>query len=735
MQQSNLKQGFLLPDATLRVQVLVPYPVARVYDYMVPEGMILSAGDYVRVSLGKKDTVGVVWSLAGDGKLDPARLKSVQQKYACPPMPEAQRQFIEWVARYTMADMGTVLKMSVSVPDAFQPPKTAQAYTLPDKAPDKISSNRKKVIDLLSDAVPRRAVDIARQVGCSATIIRAMAAAGQLKAAPLSTPAPCQIVTVPANSLVFSESQKQAADSLTQLVAAKKYSAALLDGVTGAGKTEVYFEAAAEALRQGRQVLILLPEISLSTQFLDRFKRRFGIAPAIWHSEVSPAQRRTAWTGVAEGKTKVVAGARSALFLPYADLGLVIVDEEHDSSYKQEEGVQYHARDMAIVRARLGNIPVILVSATPALETMHNVKQGRYQYLHLPSRHAGAAMPEMRIIDLKAAPPGRGQFLSPTLQQALRETLAVGEQSLLFLNRRGYAPLTLCRACGYRFQCQSCAAWLVEHRHHIRMQCHHCGYSRPLPECCPECGAEDSLAACGPGVERIQEEVQALLPEARTLILASDIVTSPKMIGDAVRRIEDRKVDVIIGTQIVAKGHHFPFLTCVGVVDADLGLAGGDLRAGERTFQLLHQVSGRAGRGEKPGRVYIQTYMPEQTVIRALAANDRDRFLEVEAGEREKAGMPPYGRLAALIVSGTDEEKLDLFCRVLAQKAPRFDDVRILGPAPAPLAFLRGRHRRRLLVKTGKTVALQKFLGEWLSSVRVPGGLQLKIDIDPQSFY
>jgi primosomal protein N' (replication factor Y) len=366
---------------------------------------------------------------------------------------------------------------------------------------------------------------------------------------------------------------------------------------------------------------------------------------------------------------------------------------------------------------------------------MYNVKQGKYHYLHLASRHAGAKLPDMHVIDLKKNPPQRGHFLAPPLQQALQQTLAAGEQSLLFLNRRGYAPLTLCRTCGYRFQCPSCTAWLVEHRSHTRMQCHHCGFSQPLPHQCPQCHEEESLASCGPGVERIQEEVQNLLPEARTLVLASDVITSPKMINDAVRQVEDHKVDVIIGTQIIAKGHHFPSLTCVGVVDADLGLSGGDLRAGERTFQILHQVSGRAGRGEKPGRVYLQTYMPEQPVMQALAANDRDRFIDAETREREKGGMPPFGRLAALILSCTDELRLDHFCRALAQKAPRYDDVRILGPAPAPLAFLRGKHRRRLLVKADKSIAIQKFLGEWLSAIKVPGAIQLKIDIDPQSFY
>lgn len=735
MSKTGLKQGLLLPELSARAQVLAPFPVPKAYDYRLPTGMSLEAGDYVRIPLGKKETPGVVWSLESDAAIDPGRVKYILQKYALPPMPQVHRQFLEWVARYTMSDLGTVLKMSLSAPEALQPPKTVPAYTLPDEVPAKLSSHRRKVLEWLSDNLPHKAADIAKQVGCSATIIRAMADAGQLKVVSAAPPAPCEIKDVLANTLTFSETQQEVADALVRQVEARKYSVTLLDGVTGAGKTEVYFEAVAAALKQGRQVLILLPEISLSAQFLERFKRRFGVTPALWHSEVSPAQRRLTWSGVAEGKTKVVVGARSALFLPFADLGLIAVDEEHDASYKQEEGVLYNARDMSIVRAHLGGIPAILVSATPSLESMYNVKQGKYAYLHLPSRHAGATMPSMHVIDLKTSAPGRGLFLSPQLQTALKDTFEAKEQSLLFLNRRGYAPLTLCRTCGYRFQCPSCATWLVEHRREPKMQCHHCGYTQPIPTLCPECNEADSLAACGPGVERIQEEVQALLPEARTIILASDVITSPKAINDAVRQVEDHKVDIIIGTQIIAKGHHFPSLTCVGVVDADLGLAGGDLRAGERTFQLLHQVSGRAGRGEKPGRVYIQTYMPEQMVMKALIANDRDSFLAAETRERERAGMPPFGKLAALILSSTDELKLDMFCRSLAQQAPRFDDIRILGPAPAPLAFLRGKHRRRFLIKTGRDIALQKFLNDWLAAIKVPGGVQLKVDIDPQSFF
>lgn len=716
---------------------MVSAPVPRAYDYALPEGMDVAVGDYVSVPLGRRDMTGVVWALgAGDPDIDPKKIKSVSQKFStCPPMPDAHRQFLEWVSRYTMSDLGAVLKMSLSVPDALLPPKTVPAYTRADTPPKDATAQRQKVIDLLADGVPRRAVDITRATGCSAAIVRAMAATGVIKTSSMAAPVPCRMVDLSASKLDFSGAQKDAADALRQLVEDNQFSTVLLDGVTGSGKTEVYFEAVATALAAGKQALILLPEISLSTQFLERFARRFGTSPALWHSEVPTAQRRITWQGVAEGRTKVVIGARSALFLPFADLGVVVVDEEHEASYKQEEGVMYHARDMAVLRARLGHFPAVLVSATPSLETMTNVKAGKYAYLHLPSRHGGATMPDMHVVDLRREKPDRQRFIAPPLLEALKKNLTAGEQSILFLNRRGYAPLTLCRTCGHRFQCPSCTAWLVEHRRFGRLQCHHCGYSQKMPTACPDCHDEGSFAACGPGVERIQEEVNDLLPDARTLILASDIVTSPNMIREAIRQIEDQEIDIVIGTQIIAKGHHFPGLTLVGVIDADLGLSGGDLRAGERTFQLLHQVSGRAGRGEKPGRVYIQTFMPEQNVIRALAANDRDAFLETEAAERERAGMPPYGKLAALILSSADQSKLEDFCRHLARVAPRYDDIRLLGPAEAPLAFLRGKHRRRFLIRTGRDVNVQKYLSEWLGSIKVPSTIQLKIDIDPQSFF
>jgi primosomal protein N' (replication factor Y) len=517
-------------------------------------------------------------------------------------------------------------------------------------------------------------------------------------------------------------------------VAEGGFSVTVLDGVTGAGKTEVYFEAVAETLRQGRQVLVLLPEIALTAHWLQRFGERFQAAPQQWHSELTQTQRRRTWRAVADGTAAVVVGARSALFLPYRDLGLIIVDEEHDNSFKQEDGIAYHARDMAVVRGHIEGIPVLLVSATPSLETVMNVEEGRYRLIHLPSRHGAAGLPDVSIVDLRREAPPRRCWLSPPLREALGQTLLAGEQALLFLNRRGYAPLTLCRTCGHRMECPNCTAWLVEHRLARRLECHHCGHVTAYPEHCPECGAEDSLVACGPGVERLAEEVHSLFPDARMASLTSDTVRGPATLEELISRMHRREIDVLIGTQIVAKGHHFPMLTLVGVIDADLGLTGGDLRAAERTYQLLHQVAGRAGRDSKPGRVLLQTYNPEHPVITALAEGTRDRFVEEEAAQRRAGGWPPFGRLAALILSGPDEDAVDAVARRLARAAPRYDQVRVLGPAPAPLARLRGRHRRRFLLKTSRGVSIQRLLSEWLAKVRPPSSVRIQIDVDPYSF-
>ncbi|MHA1600338.1 MAG: primosomal protein N', partial [Alphaproteobacteria bacterium] len=539
----------------------------------------------------------------------------------------------------------------------------------------------------------------------------------------------------------LSADQQAAAEALIEKLATG-FAVTVLDGVTGSGKTEVYFEAMAAALARGRQVLVLLPEIALSAQWFERFAARFGTAPAVWHSELTAKQRRDTWRAVAHGEARVVVGARSALFLPFAELGLIVIDEEHDAAFKQEDGVIYHARDMAVVRARLGEFPIVLVSATPSLESVVNANAGRYGRLHLPDRHGGAQLPDVALVDLRREKPQRiegiGQgWLSPPLRLAVAETLAAGEQVMLFLNRRGYAPLTLCRACGHRLRCPRCTAWLVEHRRAGCLQCHHCGHQAAIPEACPGCQAEGALAACGPGVERLAEEVTALFPDARTTVMASDTVTGPSAAAALLADVAARKIDIVIGTQIVAKGHHFPYLTLVGVVDADLGLFGGDLRAAERTYQLLHQVAGRAGRAERAGRVLLQTVEPDHPVMQALASGERDRFLELEIETRSRAGLPPFGHLAALILSDPDADRLDRVCRALARAVPSAgsaEGIDVLGPAPAPLAILRGRHRRRFLLKTRRGLRPQPFLRQWLAAVRLPSQTRMQVDIDPYSF-
>jgi len=597
-----------------------------------------------------------------------------------------------------------------------------------------LSPQRRRVLEILLDDVPRRASELAEQAGCSASVVKAMAELGLLMPVDIHSAAPCRNPDLRDGGVPLSDAQRLAADHMAGLVKQGGYHGVLLDGVTGAGKTEVYFEAVAEALRQGKQALILLPEIALSNAFLDRFRARFGCKPALWHSQLSAGQRKLTWRGVADGNTKVIVGARSALMLPYADLGVIIIDEEHDPAYKQEDGVIYNARDMAVVRAHLGKIPVVLVSATPSLETITNAWTGRYEHLHLPDRFGGAGLPQIHVIDMKVDKPARHHFIAPGLHKAITENLERGEQSLLFLNRRGYAPLTLCRTCGHRVECPRCTAWLVEHKKGSKLQCHHCGYSLPFPKECPECHDKDCLAACGPGVERILEEITAYFPEARTVVLASDTTDSHEDLAALLKAIRNNEYDIIIGTQIIAKGHHFPQLTLVGIVDADLGLQGGDLRAAERSFQLLHQVAGRAGREQKPGHVFLQTWMPEHKVMKALASNERNLFLEVEAYEREQSRMPPYTRLAGIIISGKDEQLVTDTARELGRHAPQAEGVQTLGPAEAPFYRLRGNYRRRLLVRADKKLDLQKIISAWMENIKIPSTIRVYIDIDPQSF-
>ncbi|MFZ1965627.1 MAG: primosomal protein N' [Bradyrhizobium sp.] len=718
------------------VDVLVPVALDRAYSYRVPRELNLKPGDVVCVPLGPREVVGVIW--AENPSPDPRlhnRLKDVGEKLDVPPLKPELRALVDWVANYTLSARGMVLRMCLRMGEDLGPERVRVGVRLAGPPPQRMTPARRRLIELLSDGLLHGKADAAREAGISVGVVDGLVDEGTLAVEamprPLAPPAPDPDFAV----TEFSRQQRVAVDAMRALAANGTFHVALLDGVTGSGKTEVYFEAIAEAIRRGKQSLILMPEIALTGQFLDRFARRFGVRPLEWHSELTPRTRQRNWAAIAGGEAPVVVGARSALFMPYADLGLIVVDEEHDQAYKQDEGAHYHARDMAVVRAHIAKIPIVLASATPSVETEVNARKGRYQRILLPSRFGGQHMPHIEAIDLRREAPPRGRFISPTLAEQIRFAIERREQALLFLNRRGYAPLTLCRACGHRFACTICDAWLVDHRFRQRLVCHHCGFSMPRPHICPHCSAEESLVAVGPGVERLQEEAASLFPEARTMVLSSDLITSIETMRSELNEIAEGRVDIIIGTQLVAKGHHFPRLNLVGVVDADLGLSNGDPRAAERTWQLLNQVIGRAGRDQGRGVGYLQTHQPEHPVMKALVACDRDAFYANEIEMRERSGYPPFGRLAGLIVSAGDRPTAEGFARKLAAIAPIDERIKVLGPAEAPLAVVKGRYRFRLLVKALRNVDVSEYLREWLAAgPKTKGNLKLEIDVDPQSF-
>ncbi|GBQ67404.1 primosome assembly protein PriA [Ameyamaea chiangmaiensis NBRC 103196] len=713
----------------------------------MPPGLegLLAPGDLVRVPLGRREETGVVWDAHTSVPPDfappqpppvaTARLRPVVARVDVPPLPTGLRRFVDWVAAYTLSPPGMVLAMALRA-CSTEVPRVVQGWVATDTPPAdlRMTPARRRVLDALARSAPQGGADLQRAADVGASVLRGLEQSGALRMVPMDAAPPFPTPDPDHHPPRLSGDQDDAAAALRACVAERQFSVTLLEGVTGSGKTEIYLEAVAACLAQGQQALVLLPEIALSAQWTARFERRFGVAPAVWHSDLTPRLRRQTWRAVRDGQVRVLVGARSALFLPFETLGVIIVDEEHETAFKQEDGVTYHARDMAIVRARLAQAPAILVSATPSLETLTNVETGRYGRIALGARHGGATMPDVEAIDMRADPPERGLFLSPRLVEAMRATFAREEQAMLFLNRRGYAPLTLCRTCGHRMECPNCSAWLVEHRARRILTCHHCGYVEPIPDACPSCQTSGSLTPIGPGVERITEEARATFPDARLLVMTSDTLTSPTATAAAVAQIADRTVDLVIGTQIVAKGWHFPHLTLAGIVDADLGLGGGDLRAAERSVQLLHQVAGRTGRAQAQGRVLLQSYVPEHPVMQALVSGDFAAFMAREAEQRRPGHWPPFGRLAAIIVSADSAEAADAVADALGRCAPAFDGVDVLGPAPAPLALLRGRHRRRLLLRARRTIAVQPIVRRWLSMVKTGGSTRVDVDIDPVSF-
>ncbi len=765
-------------DALDKVAVLFPLPLPEPFDYRAPSAMGLKPGMHVIAPIGSRLVRGVVWAVEQNNP-GAANLKAIAEILPGPPLPEISRLFVDWAAKYLVRPAGDILRMVARSPEALLPPPTYVVLAPTGETPAKMNDARARALQQAAKEYVSGA-ELARRARTSSAVVKGLVDCGALAKLEISedppfaepvldlTPPPqagevrakrevgvssstggavplshhaSRADSSPVNGgairrRVLSPIQTAAADNVCAAVRAGGFHVSLLDGVTGSGKTEVYLEAAAEALTLApdAQVLVLLPEIALTQAVMSRFEARFAVTPVAWHSAIAHKARRRAWREVAAGRARLVVGARSALFLPFPNLKLIVIDEEHDSSYKQEEGVAYQARDLAVARAKLGQCGVILSSATPSLETLVNAQQGRYAHVKLPARHGLAELPDIELIDLKVHPPEKGQWLSPKLVRGAAEALLRGEQSLFYMNRRGYAPLTLCRACGHRMQSPDTQSWLVEHKYSGRLVCHLTGFSMPKPKACPECLTPDCFTSIGPGVERIEEEVREHFPGARVEIFSSDTTPNGETVRSLVQRMEQGEIDILIGTQIVAKGHNFPLLTFVGVVDADLGLKGGDLRAGERTFQLVSQVAGRAGRHEKRGRALIQTYAPHEPVMQALAAHDRDAFFAAEIIEREAAGMPPYGRLAAVIVSAPNVQLANDAARMLGEKAPHVEGLDLWGPAPAPLSVIRGMHRRRFLVRANREVDVSAFLAAWTARVKLHSAVRVQIDVDPYSF-
>lgn len=713
---------------------MLPIPTERPYSYAVGKDMALSPGDIVLVPLGPRQVFGVVWDSETDD-VDPSKLKSVIEKCDCPALPLTMLRFVEWVANYTISAPGMVLRMVLRSPVAYGPIKPMEGLRFSGVEPERITHARSKVLELVREGFMWTKAGLVHAAGVSGSVVEGLVKQGCFDKITIPPP---PVVEKPDADFCMPELSLKQADAAQQLVESlseKEMPVSLLDGVTGSGKTEVYFEAMAEVFKRGKQVLVLLPEIALTSGFLERFEKRFGTKPAQWHSDITPKMREKIWRQVLTGQVQVVVGARSALYLPFNNLGLIVIDEEHEAAFKQEDRVFYNARDMAVVRGAIAGSPVILSSATPSIESRVNADMGRYRYLRLDERYKQAAMPDLRVVDMRQNPPSRGRFLSPVLLGEMAKAMERGEQALLFLNRRGYAPLTLCRACGHRFQCNDCSAWLVEHRFRKQLVCHHCGHNEHVPEACPSCGALDHLVACGPGVERLGEEVLELFGNKRIMVLSSDMAGGAKRMRMELDAIAKGEADIIIGTQLVAKGHNFPLMTCVGVVDADLGLANGDPRAAERTFQLLSQVTGRAGRTGRESVGLIQTFQPEHPVLQAIISGEREQFYAREIEGRKAAGLPPFARLASMVVSSIDRRKAETYANSVRLACKPSNEVLVLGPAEAPIAQIRGRYRFRLLFRAEKVNALHSYIRTVIKEApKARGDIRLQVDVDPQSF-
>ncbi|MEZ8006783.1 MAG: primosomal protein N' [Amylibacter sp.] len=719
------------------VSVLTTQPINRFLDYKVPFGGLIQ-GSFVEVPLGPRKVIGVVWG-PGQGGYDPKKIRSISNILEIAPMHPEMQEFLTRVGRYTLTSLNAMLRLATRAPGLGDPPSMRKVYALGDAIIDRMTPAREKVLATLKNTTDMRftAHELKEEAGVSLSVIKGLVAQNAIieLETPRDTPYPNLDPFYPSKKLT--SAQMTASKKLRSFVAMQSYNTTLLRGVTGSGKTEVYLEAVAECLSQGRQALVLIPEIALTVEFLDRVEKRFGKQPAQWHSGVTMTEKRRCWRMVGAGQAQIVIGARSSLFLPFDNLGLIVVDEEHDTSYKQEDGVLYSARDMAVMRASISGGSVVLASATPSLETWANAQAGKYNRIDLTERFGAALMPDMATIDMREQLMGTNSWISSDLGREIDVRLERSEQSLLFLNRRGYAPITVCRKCGEQIGCDHCDARMVEHRFQGHLMCHQCGETKKMPEECPSCKEVGSLSAVGPGVERLAEEAEKRFPDAKISVLSSDMLMSAKALKQRISAIAAGEADIIIGTQLVAKGHNFPLLTLVGVIDSDLALMGGDLRAAERTFQLMRQVAGRAGRSDKKGIAYLQTHQPDHPVIKAILNGDEEEFWQAEANQRLAAGMPPFGRLAGIVLKGPDITQVFNLANHMVRNAPMLDAIgaEIYGPAPAPIARVRDNHRVRILVKAPKEVTIQGALAQWRDSVQIPRDIHISIDIDPQTFY
>ena len=722
------------------VKVLIPNVVNTGYDYRLTAPAEI--GTFVGVTIMNRPYIGVVWGF-GDSNLPEQKIKNVTHVYESG-LNISDLQWIKRMSEWTLMAPGAVLRLIINVPDAFLPPKTEELYSYNHESTARMTDNRIAVSDAFAsnDFDSMSANDIQNIAHVSSAVIRTMIKNGTLVASDVRESNPNQFVYEynDVGNIVLNTEQQAAADTIGATIEAGGFSVHLLDGITGSGKTQVYFDAAWRAYSRGKSVLLMMPEIALTAQFMSRFESRFGAPPVVWHSNLTAARRREIWRGVMNGKIRIVVGTRSALFLPWTDLGLIVIDEEHDPSYKQEDMGNYHARDMAILRANISKIPVVLASATPAAETLENVNLGKYVQLKLTSRFGGAQLPKISTIDLRENRPEsymidtveQTGFLSAPLCDALRDTLASGHQAMLFINRRGFAPITQCKKCGWVATCPDCSVGMTYHKRIGKLLCHICGRAMPLMKKCPMCDFDVSMR--GVGLEKIQEEVIAKFPGVRTALVSSDTILSRQSLERLVDQMESGEIDVVIGTQILAKGHHFPNLTLVGVVDADMGLFGTDFRAGEHTFQQLFQVAGRAGRGAHPGTVLLQTYQPEHPVLTAICDGNRDAFMTTDMAARRMAQMPPYGNLIAVIVEGQRESILTQFCATLAANAPVLHGAKIMGPIAAQVYQIRNWYRMRFLVAGPKNANLQPVVAKWISAVKTPSNIRIKLDVNPINF-